>query len=115
MITDLFEMLKAFVENWCNKSIEKRGFRAVLLIMPILFPIVISLSQWLIFLVIGGLICGVLCKGFFGGSGVSAPIGGSTSTTDSESSNYGKLYDVLPVTTFEEIMAYGKGRTLSYR
>ena len=165
MIKDLFEKLKAFVENWWNKPIEKRGFRAVLfgketmtvcitlfvggillgisllvlqlcsveietreniigvgcfimlvycayilvpavralnavwkkvlylLMMPILFSIVISLSQWLVFLVIGGLICSILCKGFFGGSGVSTPINGSTSTTDSESSNYGKLYE----------------------
>ena len=63
------------------------------LLMPILFSIIISLSQWLVFLVIGGLICGILCKGFFGGSGVSVPIGGDTSAAEPTSSNYGKLYE----------------------
>lgn len=72
-------------------AVWKKGL--YLLIMPTLFSIVISLSQWLVFLVIGGLICGILCKGFWGGSGVSVPIGGSSSATESESSNYGKLYE----------------------
>lgn len=64
------------------------------LMMPILFSIVISLTQWLIFLVIGGLICGVLFKGFFGSSGVSVPLGVSNGSDNSKdnSSNYGKFY-----------------------
>lgn len=64
------------------------------LMMPILFSIVLSISQWLIFIVIGGLICGVLFKGFFGGYGGSVPTsiaGGNTSPEDN-SSNYGKFY-----------------------
>lgn len=64
------------------------------LMMPILFSIVLSISQWLIFIVIGGLICGVLGKGFFGTSGSIPPVGGSVSTgnADDNSSNYGKFY-----------------------
>lgn len=64
------------------------------LMMPLLFSIIISLAQWLIFLVIGGLICGVLFKGFFGGSGVSVPtsVSGGSGSADDNSSNYGKFH-----------------------
>ena len=64
------------------------------LMMPILFSIVISLTQWLIFLVIGGMICGVLFKGFFGGSGISVPtsVSGGSGSPDDNSSSYGKFY-----------------------
>lgn len=64
------------------------------LMMPILFSIVLSISQWLIFIVIGGLICGVLFKGFFGGYGGSVPtsIAGGNTCPENNSSNYGKFY-----------------------
>lgn len=64
-----------------------------LLIMPTLFSIVLSLSQLLIFIVIGGLICGILFKGFYGGAGVPIPTGDSSPATTPESSDHGKLYE----------------------
>lgn len=68
-----------------------------LLLMPMLFSLVITLSQWVIFLVIGGIICYVLFKGFFGSAG-GVSVGGfggggsSGGQSESDSSNYGKFY-----------------------
>ncbi len=65
-----------------------------ILIIPFIFSIIISLSQWIIFLVIGGLICLGLLKVFFGGSGVSIPTSSNSGNSDlsNNSSDNGRFY-----------------------